>query len=290
MQSNVPDVLNKHKVEFEEKGEDYLVHCLNPEHEDTHPSLRIHRLTGVFHCFSCGEKGNIFDWFGEYQSKTYDLLAEVSGEIDNIMLEAIGLDIPASSVPFEQEFRGIKPEIFKKFHAFTHTDPEFLNRVVFPIPDVTGKIMGFIGRYTHSNVSPKYRVVPNRAKLPIYPIPVADHVVFVEGLFDVLNLHDKGLDTACALFGTHNLTRRNVKEKLAPLQASGVVRVFLLLDRDRAGTDAAKKLTDLIERYTDLKVYDVSDILDDGQDPGALSQAEVDFLVKYINKTVAKQP
>lgn len=77
---------------------------------------------------------------------------------------------------------------------------------------------------------------------------------------------------------------------MGTLQASGVVRVFLLLDKDRAGTDAAKKLTNLIEHNTDLKVYDVSDILDEGQDPGSLSQSEVDFLVKYINKTVAKQP
>ncbi|BAV81266.1 DNA primase [Vibrio phage VCPH] len=288
MQSNVQDVLDRKGIEYKEKGEDFLVHCINPEHEDSHPSLRIDHMTGIFHCFSCGVKGNIFEWFGEYQSKTYDLLAEVSREIDNIMIESVGLDIPESSVPFEEEFRGIKPEIFQKFYAFTHTDPEFVNRVVFPIPDVSGKILGFIGRYTHSNVSPKYRVEPPGAKLPIYPIPQADHVVFVEGLFDVLNLHDKGLYTACALFGTHNLTGRNIKEKLAPLQASGVVRVFLLLDKDRAGTDSALKLTNLIERNTDMKVYDVSDVLDEGQDPGALSQSEVDFLVKYIEKVVAQ--
>lgn len=286
--TNVPDLLIKEKVSYTEKGEDFLVHCLNPDHEDSHASLRIDQMTGMFHCFSCGYKSTIFQHFGEYQSRTYDLLAEVSREIENIMIETAGLEIPASAMQFNEEFRGIKAEVMKDFRAFTHTDPEYVNRVVFPVPDITGKIMGFIGRYTHSNASPKYRVVPAGAKLPIYPIPKSDHVIFVEGLFDAINLIDKGLDNACSLFGTHNLSMRNAEEKLAPLQASGVVRVFMLLDNDLAGKAATEKVRKIIESTTDLKVYDISDFLDEGQDAGDLSQDDVDFLAKYIKKQLAK--
>lgn len=286
--NNVRDILDKNDITYTEKGEDFLVHCLSPAHEDTHASLRIDRITGTFHCFSCGIKNTIFKHFGEYQSRTYDLLAEVAREIDNIMIETTGLEIPDSAVPFYEEYRGIKAGVYKEFKAFTHTDPEFINRVVFPVPDVTGKIMGFIGRYTHSNVSPKYRVVPAGAKLPIYPIPKGDYTVFVEGLFDTINLHDKGLANVSSLFGTHNLSLYNAKEKLAPLQASGIVRVFLLLDNDVAGKAATDKIRNIIETTTDLKVYDISDFLDEGQDAGDLTKEEVDLLGKYIKKQLAK--
>ena len=285
--SNVQELLDKKGVQYIEKGEDFLVHCLSADHEDSHASLRIDKMTGMFNCFSCGFRSTVFLHWGEYQSKTYDLLAELTRDIDNIMIETAGLEIPASAVQFYEEFRGIKAEVLKDFRAFTHTDSEYINRVVFPVPDVTGKIMGFIGRYTHSNASPKYRVVPAGAKLPIYPIPKADHVIFVEGLFDAINLHDKGLPNACSLFGTHNLSMKNAEDKLAPLQASGVVRVFMLLDNDVAGKAATEKVRKIIESTTDLKVYDISDFLEDGQDAGDLSQDDVDFLAKYIQKQLA---
>ena len=287
--SNVGVLLGRKDIYYVEKGEDYLIRCLNPEHEDTRPSLRVHRVTGDSHCFSCGFKQNIFRFYGEYQSKTYDLLYEVETQINSILIETRGLDIPLSAVPFDRDFRGVSAETFSSFNAFTHNDAEFLNRIVFPIPDITGKILGFIGRYTHSNASPKYRVVPQGAKLPIYPIPRGDSVVFVEGLFDCINLHDKGLKEACALFGTHNLSFNNIEDKLAPLAASGVVRVFMLLDRDRAGTDAGIKIKNMIEKTMDIKVYDVSEFLDKGQDPGDLTQDEVDLLRKFIKRAIAKE-
>ncbi|CAM0082160.1 DNA primase [Vibrio phage D51] len=289
MHSNVPGILERKDIAYEEKGEDYLVHCINPDHEDSHPSLRIHSQTGRFHCFSCGIKGDIFRYFGEYQSRTYDLLYEVETDINSMLIATRGLDIPLSAEAWSKDFRGISAETFDRFYAFTHTDPEFVNRVVFPISDLSGKIHGFVGRYTHSKASPKYRVVPQGAKLPIYPIPKGDSVVFVEGLFDCINLIDKGMDNACALFGTHNLSLRNIEDKLAPLQASGVVRVFMLLDRDRAGTDAAIKIKNMIESKLDMKVYDVSDFLDKGQDPGDLTKEEVDLLGRFIERTIARE-
>ena len=35
------------------KGKDYVVSCLNPEHDDKNPSMRIDQITGIFNCFSC---------------------------------------------------------------------------------------------------------------------------------------------------------------------------------------------------------------------------------------------
>jgi len=287
---NIPKLLTIKGIHFFEKGNDYVISCLNPDHDDSNPSLKIDRNTGKFHCFSCGFKGDVFTHFGEYRSKTYDLLYDIESQINNILIEARGLEIPESSVPFSQEFRGIRPETFTTFSAFTHTDPDFLNRVVFPIYDISGKIPAFVGRYTHSNATPKYKVYPPAAKLPLYPIPKnTDTVVLVEGLFDVVNLHDKGLPIACAIFGTHTITWKTVEDKLAPLLAAGVHRIVLLLDSDYSGRLSTKKLTDMIESKTDCKVFDASSFLDDGQDAGDLSEREVSILKDYIKKLIANK-
>ena len=59
----VDEVLHKHKIPFRSHGQDYVVSCLNPEHDDSNPSMRVDKVTGIFHCFSCGFKGNIFKHF-----------------------------------------------------------------------------------------------------------------------------------------------------------------------------------------------------------------------------------
>ena len=40
-----------------------IIKCLNKEHTDNNPSLRIHKISGLGHCFACGYKLNIFKHF-----------------------------------------------------------------------------------------------------------------------------------------------------------------------------------------------------------------------------------
>jgi len=55
-------------VDYELSGKDAVVKCLSPDHDDGNPSMRIDKVTGMFHCFSCGFKGNLFTFFGAPQS------------------------------------------------------------------------------------------------------------------------------------------------------------------------------------------------------------------------------
>ena len=59
----VEELLVEEKIKFKQSPADFVVHCLNPEHDDTNPSMRIDKITGVFNCFSCGFNGNIFKHF-----------------------------------------------------------------------------------------------------------------------------------------------------------------------------------------------------------------------------------
>ena len=44
----VEELLQSKDVYFIPKGADALVRCLNPDHDDRNPSMRIDRITGVF--------------------------------------------------------------------------------------------------------------------------------------------------------------------------------------------------------------------------------------------------
>ena len=48
------ELLQKKGIQYQISGKDAKIHCLSPDHDDTHPSMRVDRITGVFHCFSCG--------------------------------------------------------------------------------------------------------------------------------------------------------------------------------------------------------------------------------------------
>jgi len=66
MSDPILELLQKNGLGYSVSGRDYLIKCLNPEHEDNNPSFRIDRVSGAAHCFSCGFKTNIFKYFGVF--------------------------------------------------------------------------------------------------------------------------------------------------------------------------------------------------------------------------------
>jgi DNA primase len=63
MTTAVENLLTEKHLSYTASGKDFVIRCLNPEHSDANPSLRIHKVTGVGHCFACGFKFNIFKHF-----------------------------------------------------------------------------------------------------------------------------------------------------------------------------------------------------------------------------------
>jgi len=265
---NVEQLLLKKDIYFMPKGRDYLVSCLSPTHEDRNPSLRIDQITGVFQCFSCEFKGNVFDHFGEQANElqikreTFKRLLELKRS------ESVGIRLPEDRVSFNQDWRNISAETFNSFNAFTHHEANFIGRVVFPIVDATGKTVGAIGRHMGQE-SPKYKVVPPGAKLPFFPIvkPIQGSIILVEGIFDALNLHDKGLPNAVTALGTKTIN----KPKLELLKMQGVTSIIIMLDNDEAGQAAAKVTEELC---AELGIV-TRNIALKANDPGELSAQSV---------------
>ena len=83
--------------------------------------------------------------------------------------------------------------------------------------------------------------------MPLFPVvePIQNSILLVEGIFDVLNLHDKGLTNAVCCFGVRNFNEQKL-EMLRSVQ--GITKVDIFLDNDEAGQTAAKKIQEMCEK------------------------------------------
>ena len=243
----VVDLLQERKIEFKSSGRDYLVKCINPEHEDRNPSMRIDNITGVFNCFSCGFKGNIFKTFGA-PSNFLDIKRQrLLDAIEEKRSSSVGLPFPKGHTPYIGNWRNIRPDTYKHFDAFLHHETQFVGRVVFPIRDITGKVVAFNGRHMTLSEKLKYMIYPPQAKLPLYPSkvkPIKGRVILVEGIFDMINLFDKGLSNVICCFGTNNVDQ----DKLAILKMQDIMGVDIIFDGDDPGQNAAENVRVLAER------------------------------------------
>ena len=276
---NVEELLQSKNVPFLPKGKDFVVSCLSPEHDDNNPSMRIDQITGIFHCFSCGFKGNVFVHFGEKASFLHLRRELVKKKIREKRAESVGLPFPRSALPYVGNWRNIKPETYRKFEAFQEHEA-FVGRIVFPIRDISGRIVAFNARHMTGG-TPKYLISPPGARMPLFPAkidPIQASVILVEGIYDMINLHDKGLTNAVCCFGTRNIN----EEKLSILRLQGIEEAIVFFDGDEAGQSAAAKVQEMCENVDLLtRNINVVDI-----DPGALTENQVEKLKDKLYKGV----
>lgn len=285
MTTQVYELLISKGNQVRASGKDYVIKCLNPEHEDTNPSLRVDQTTGIYNCPSCGFKGNIFKYYNIFSSNISIKTAHLKEKIARIKTMTTGLSFPVCT-PFTKSFRGISAETLKHFEAFTTSSVEQLeDRICFPIRNVLGKIQVFVGRHLLSDANPRYINYPAHTKIPMFPPIVpknTQYMVLVEGIFDMLNLYDKGLTNSVCVFGTTTMLA-DTAEKLLPYKVQGISKIYIMFDGDTAGRKAAKQLKPLIEKCE--FVVEIIDLQDD-QDPGILDSDEVQSINEYLKQKV----
>ena len=154
------------------------------------------------------------------------------------------------------------------------TYDRFRNRVMFPIRDRRGRVIGFGGRVLDDS-TPKYLNSPETPVFhkghELYGLYQArkanrklNRVVIVEGYMDVIALAEKGINNAVATLGT-----ATTPEHLKQLQRSAPEVVFCF-DGDRAGREAAWRAAEnalpLLGGNHQLRFM----FLPDGEDPDTL--------------------
>jgi DNA primase len=271
--SAVIDLLEERGIYYKVAGQDILIRCLNPEHDDSSPSMRIDKVLGMFNCFSCGFKGSLFRHYDVDYSELEIRREQLRRLMTNLRSSGVGLDMPEGYVSYIGNYRNISPETYKKFGAFHHHAPHFTGRINFPIREASGRIVVFQGRNTIDG-DRKYLFYPARVKVPLFPLarPFQGRIILVEGLFDMLNLHDKGLDNAVCCFGVKNFN----ENKLNDLKISGVSAIDLIFDADKAGKEAAQQIKKI------AGMFPVNEIRLASGDPGDLTQTEVTELRRKL--------
>jgi DNA primase len=209
MSDPVLELLKDKGVAFSVSGRDYVTKCFNPDHNDSNPSFRIDRGTGIAHCFSCGFKTNIFKYYGLLTNNVSVRVAKLKEKLNALKESTNGLDLLDGAKPINRSFRNISTQTLKHFKAFeTDQVEKMIDRIVFPITDVRGKTMCYVGRHSMSNGNPRYVNYPSGASIPLFPAKFQEKhrtIVLVEGIFDMLNCYDKGLRNTVCTFGTSKL-------------------------------------------------------------------------------------
>src|SRR5210317_140887 len=278
---NVIDILTNRQIQYREAGKDYLIKCLNPKHDDNNPSMRVDKITGTYHCFSCGHKGNLFTHFGATPNFIDIEIFKLQDKIRNLFSNTT-LNMPSDAVPFCRNYRAISARTYMEVHAFTSNDKEeFKGRLIFPLYDIRGNIKVFVGRDLHSELKNKYLFYPEHTKPPLFPAHPEiwkNTLIIVEGPFDVLNLMDKGCYNVICAFGTNTLVK-TFKERLAHFEILGVNKFYIMFDGDKAGVSAATRLE---EAMTKGGINAETIELPEGRDPGDLTEDEITVLMKRL--------
>ena len=141
----------------------------------------------------------------------------------------------------------------------------FRNRLMFPIIDTRGNIIGFGGRVMDDS-TPKYLNSPetlvfNKRK-NLFALNLAKksklgYLILVEGYMDAIALHQYGFDCAVASLGT------SLTEEHAAILSRYTEQVYLIYDGDEAGQRAAQRAIPMLEkagiRIKVLKMRDAKD-------------------------------
>lgn len=295
-------------VDLKRSGARFLGLC--PFHGEKTPSFTVHPGQQFFHCFGCGESGDVFSFMmkqfnldfpaalkelaGRYQivlpekprSEAEERLAKKRQEMFVVnhrcadIFRRYLIDSPgAANARGYLERRGVSFEIQEKFRIGYAPAVEtggwdflgrqlnaeekqvaeelgllvrkeskgsydrFRDRILFPIFDVQGRILGFGGRILGDG-QPKYMNSPespvfnkSRALLGLFQqgesIRRQRHAVVVEGNFDLISLVEKGVENVVAPLGTA-LTREQLR-----LLKRFADEAVLLFDGDTAGMKAA---------------------------------------------------
>lgn len=163
----------------------------------------------------------------------------------------------------------------------------FNNRIMFPIFDINGRVVGFGGRILEGEKSAKYinsqqSKIFNKSRL-LYGYNFAKDAIFkerkiivTEGYIDVIMLHQAGFKNAVATLGTA------LTELHLPLLSRGEVDILLCYDGDSAGVNAAFKASILLANKSGGVV-----IFEGGKDPADMvKEGRIDELARLFSTPV----
>ena len=167
------------------------------------------------------------------------------------------------------------------------THDRFRNRLMFPIPDIRGRIVGFGARVLDDSL-PKYLNSPQTLifdkssclygiNLAVAAIRQQGLVVIVEGYMDVITAHQNGFNNVVASMGT------SVTEKQVGTLKRLTRNIALALDADAAGEEAMLRAVGYENTLeAEMKVI----ILPKGKDPDNVIREDAKMWQNFLEEAL----
>ena len=322
--NDIVSVIGEH-VHMKRSGSGYMGLC--PFHNEKSPSFSVSPGKQVYHCFGCGESGNVVTFVMKYENATFQealkILADRAGiklpeaqyseeskkkneqrdrlfainkdaatyyfrllrsprgrrgmdyfrqrQLSDETLNRFGLgfaDGADSDLVAYLRKRGYADEdiLLSGVAAFDEKrglHDKFWNRVMYPIMDVTNRVIGFGGRvmgdgkpkYLNSPETPIFDKSHNLYGLNLAKRSRCGYFILCEGYMDVIAMHQAGFSQAVASLGT------SFTEGQAQILKRYVPTVLLSYDSDGAGVKAAMRNIGILHsagltgKVVDLRPY-----------------------------------
>jgi DNA primase len=348
--SSIQEVVSDY-VTLKKTGKNYKGLC--PFHSEKTPSFMVNEEKQIFHCFGCGEGGDVFTFLMKAGQFSFPQAVEELAKRYGVQLPSRELSATQNKEMAKREAlfhinqiaseyfhdlltkrregeegrkylsqRGISQEVIVEHRLGTSTDrwdglvqylqekkvslelawelglifpkkregwyDAFRGRILFPIFDLHQRIVGFGGRVIREG-QPKYLNSPESSIYHkgevLYGLQVAkryatekDCVIIVEGYFDLLTLHQYGLNHSVATLGTALTTQhiRTLKRYTKNL--------ITLFDADQAGVQATLRSLPL---FLEEEVAGKTIVLPKGEDPdGFLRKGNLEDFGKRAERAV----
>lgn len=149
----------------------------------------------------------------------------------------------------------------------------FRNRLMFPVFDVRGNVIGFSGRilgdgepkYMNSPETPVFNKSRNLFGMNLAKKSKFGYIILCEGNVDVVSMHQAGFDNAVASLGT------SLTAEQARLISRYVNEVVIAYDGDAAGQKATARAISILEKL-DMRVRVLT--LEGAKDPDEFIKAK----------------
>lgn len=333
-------------LSLKKTGSNYIGLC--PFHNEKTPSFTVSETKQLFHCFGCGEGGDVISFIMKIENLSFveavKFLADRQGiplgeskkidkkiisekekiyrinkeaarfyyynlinnekplrylenrNINKKVLNQFGLGYAKNSwdsIYKHLKGKGYNEEYIEKAGLIgrrkdnTGYYDKFRNRLMFPIIDTKGRIIGFGGRVL-DNSMPKY--VNSQDTLVftkgnnLYGLNLVKkysdrkRIILVEGYMDVISLFNNGINYSVASLGTA------FTQNQAKLLKRYGKEVYICYDSDKAGTNATVRVLEILTKEgVKPKVI----VLPPGQDPDDFINANgLKEFEKLLDKTL----
>lgn len=295
-------------------GRELQFRCICPNHNDRHASACISTESGLWHCFSCGESGNLRRFVKIAGGEDIDIRNFIKPDDDlKMRMDKIYRNSANNMLKYENDIkfqemfwteyndnfvdadtnkvsyaylcrkRKLTLQTIQRFSLMYSVGGQYDKRVIIPYFE-NGMIIGFNSRYVGKcDSSYRYRYNINHSRFESYlynfeNVESYNYCILVEGPFDLMYMVQCGFKNVISTLNTR-VSKGHIKKLLK------FRKIIFCFDNDmetHAGQKSVEKhASEILSICPTVKLYTVK--LPEGKDPNECSPEELKEVFSHIH-------